>query len=158
MTDDGAVNFSNWIAWAKREDLAGVRSPGIYVLAIADTDIAGESFGWRQEIAYIGMSNSLAGLRGRLQQFDNTIAGKTGHGGAQRFMHDHPEYDRLASMLWVAVWPFACNVARLAADDLRVMGEVARAEYECLARFKQIYGRLPKYNDKKNSPKAKSDR
>ena len=41
-------------------------------------------FDWIKEIIYIGMTNSKGGLKNRLQQFDNTIAGKTGHGGAQR--------------------------------------------------------------------------
>lgn len=79
MTDN---DFSSWFPWTSRNKIRGVKNPGIYVLAISGKDISNQPFSWRDEIVYIGMTNSSAGLKGRLQQFDNTINGKTGHGGA----------------------------------------------------------------------------
>jgi hypothetical protein len=40
--------------------------------------------------------------------------------------------------------------------DLETMGDVTRAEYAAFANYAKRFGRWPKYNDKKNSPKAKS--
>jgi hypothetical protein len=51
-------------------------------LAYTTRNIAGKHFSWRKEIIYVGMTNAIAGLKGRLKQFDNTILGKIGHGGA----------------------------------------------------------------------------
>lgn len=99
------------------------------------------------------MTNALAGLKGRLKQFDNTIIGKRGHGGADRFRYDYPRYKDLVPQLYVAVMCFECNVASNAPADLVIMGDVAKAEYDCFAKYVEVYERLPKYNDKKNSPK-----
>jgi hypothetical protein len=33
--------------------------------------------------------------------------------------------------------------------NLRIMGEVVRHEYECIALFVENFGRLPEFNDKK---------
>lgn len=145
--------FTPWHSWSNRFDLPGLAWPGVYVIAISESDVSGEQFSWREDIAYIGMTNSTGGLRQRLGQFDQTIRGKEGHGGAVRFRYKHAGYDGLASSLYVAVLPFECNVRSSSADDLRVMGEVAAFEYECLARYVERYGRLPEFNDKKRSPK-----
>jgi hypothetical protein len=92
-------------------------------------------------------------LRGRLKQFDNTIIGKTGHGGAERFRYDFPSHEKLVPRLYVAVAPFKCKVTSNTPSDLLVMGDVAKAEYECWSQFVTIFKRLPKYNDKKQAPK-----
>jgi hypothetical protein len=100
------------------------------------------------------MTNSVAGLKGRLKQFDNTIFGKPGfHGGADRFLTDYPNYTSLTEILYVSVAPFECDVKSSTSIDLLTMGDVAKAEYECFAKYKKLFGRLPKYNDKKISPK-----
>ncbi|MDX9721490.1 MAG: hypothetical protein RBU37_12145 [Myxococcota bacterium] len=99
------------------------------------------------------MTNSTGGLRQRLGQFDQTIRGREGHGGAARFRYKHAGYDALALSLYVAAHPFECNVRSNSADDLRVMGEVAAFEYECLATYVERHRRLPEFNDKKRSPK-----
>jgi len=41
------------------------------------------------------MTNSISGLKGRLKQFDNTIIGKAGHGGADRVRFKHQNYEQL---------------------------------------------------------------
>lgn len=99
------------------------------------------------------MTNAKGGLKSRLAQFDNTIKGRRGHGGAQRFHFKHPDYATLAAKLYVAVRSFECDVASDEPSDLRIMGAVAQYEYECFALFAQRFGRLPEFNDMKLSPK-----
>jgi len=108
------------------------------------------------------MTNAEFGLRSRLKQFDNTIKGKSGHGGARRFLYAYRDAGKLASELYVSVMSFDdCTVTSNEPHDLRVMGEIAKAEYECFALYvclglrKDKAGKhlLPKFNDKKNAPK-----
>lgn len=148
-------DFSSWVAWHDRDTLDNIIYPGIYALAVTEKILSGHLFQWQCEISYFGMTNSLSGLRGRLKQFDNTINGKTGHGGAERFMHDYKVSGKLMPLLYVSVWPFKCNVRAGTPKDLMTMGCVAKAEYECFSRCLEIFKKLPKYNDKKSSPKHK---
>jgi hypothetical protein len=145
--------FSCWAHWNNRGKLEGLTFPGVYALAISKADLSGKRFSWIKEIVYVGMSNSLSGLKGRLKQFDNTILGKTGHGGADRFRYDYPNREELEPFLYVAIAHFECDVSSTVPADLLVMGNVAKAEYECWATFVEAHKRLPKYNDKKNAPK-----
>lgn len=155
MKFDKTPKFSNWVPWDQRGELACLQFPGIYALAVAGSmsvRLAGKPFEWREDIKYFGMTNSRAGLKGRLNQFNNVLTGKTGHGGAERFMNDWAAAD-LAPRLYVAVWAFVCEVASNAPKDLIIMGCVAKAEFECFARYAELYGTLPKYNNKADSPK-----
>ena len=147
--------FSEWIKWDNRKRLKGLTFPGVYVLAITDHNIEGKKFSWLEEIVYVGMTNSQKGLKGRLYQFDRTIKGYTGHGGAKRFRYDHSDYDKLKSNLFVSARYFQCNnkIYPPRAEDLLVMGDVAKFEYVCIAEYMKRFDRLPKYNDTKNSPK-----
>lgn len=145
--------FSRWARWDNRGDLDGLQFPGVYALVISKHDLSSRRFSWKKEIVYVGMSNAVSGLKGRLKQFDNTIIGKTGHGGAERFRRDYPNHKKLVPFLYVAVAPFKCRVTSNAPSDLLVMGDVAKAEYECWSKFVTVFKRLPKYNDKKNAPK-----
>ena len=99
------------------------------------------------------MTNSKAGIRGRLKQFDNTIIGKRGHGGADRFRYKYRDYEKLVASLYVSVSFHKCDVAAESPSDLKIMGKVAKFEYDCFAHFKEIYGLLPEFNEKKQSPK-----
>lgn len=148
-----SARFSPWKAWQARGSLTGLHFPGVYAIAISHHDLSNKPYAWLPEIVYFGMTNSVSGLRGRLKQFDNTINGKVGHGGAERFRYDFPPSNGLLDRLYVAVAPFECNVISNAPTDLITMGSVAKAEYECFAKFVELFRRLPKYNDKKNSPK-----
>jgi len=126
---------------------------GVYAIALSHNDISGELFSWRSEIFYIGMTNSKGGLKSRLQQFENTIIGKDGHGGAHRVRFKHPDYNTLVPKLYVSVCSYKCNVLSNAPEDFRIMGDVAKFEYECFAVFAEKFGKLPEFNDKKRSPK-----
>lgn len=145
--------FSPWVKWEKRNELPGIKFPGIYVCAVSKENIENDKFAWISEIAYIGMTNSKLGLKGRLKQFDNTIVGKTGHGGADRFRYKYQDYTKLINSLYVSVSCFECKVSSERPLDLRVMGDVAKFEYDCFACFKDKYGQLPEFNEKKLSPK-----
>ena len=139
--------------WPRRDEASGVEFPGVYALAYSAQNIAGKPFSWRKEIIYVGMTNAVSGLKGRLKQFDNTISGKTGHGGADRVCFKHRNYGRLVQNLYVAVVPFKCDATSNEPSDLRKMGEVAKLEYLCFAHFVEKFGELPEFNNKKDSPK-----
>jgi hypothetical protein len=149
------LRFSPWAPWKERTKLAGLHLPGVYALAISPVNIAGIPFSWREEIVYVGMSNSKGGLLSRLRQFDNTIRGKDEHGGAHRVRFKHPDYSRLAACIYVSVCAVPCDVVSFKPHDLRAMGRVVAFEYECWAIFAERFGRLPEFNDKKRSPKRR---
>ncbi|MGR3317909.1 MAG: hypothetical protein ACUZ8O_05460 [Candidatus Anammoxibacter sp.] len=145
--------FTNWVKWKARDTLSGIKYPGIYIAAISQNNIDRNQFNWVPEIIYIGMTNSISGLKGRLKQFDNTVNGKSGHGGADRVLYQHQNYNKLVSQLFVSVSSFECNVKSNKPCDLRIMGEVAKFEYDCFAFFVEKFGQLPEFNNKKQSPK-----
>lgn len=159
--------FSKWVKWDDRNNLPNIDMPGVYAIAVSDTDISGKEFSYIKNIAYFGMTNAKKGLKGRLKAFDNTIKNKTGHGGAARFrfeyinkkLLDDNTLERqtlendLLNKLYVAVSPFNCDVTTHEEKDLRIMGEVAKAEYDCFADYVKFFGQLPQFNDMKKSPK-----
>ncbi len=150
--------FTVWEKWHDRDELPGIKYPGIYAIAYSDNDLSKSDFSWRKEIIYVGMTNSLSGLKGRLKQFDNTIVGKTGHGGADRVRYKYPDYNALVPKLYVSVAAFECSPEKATSKDLLIMGDVEKFEYECFAHFQDIFGRLPEFNDKKHSPKHSKKR
>ena len=99
------------------------------------------------------MTNAIAGLKGRLKQFDSTIAGKDGHGGADRVRYKYRNYDDLCRKLFVSVVSFKCTAGSNQPEDLRAKRKVAKFEYDCLAHYAERFGSLPEFNDKAASPK-----
>lgn len=153
MRTTPTTSFSRWTRWADRQSLTGGELPGVYALAVTDSSLDGARYTLSPSIAYFGMTNALAGLRGRMNQFDRTIRGGRGHGGADRFRYQHSEYGTLREQLYVAIAPFRCDVARASARDLEIMGAVAQFEYTCLARYVRRFHRLPQFNDKRTAIK-----
>jgi hypothetical protein len=146
--------FCAWYCWNQRRDLPRSSYPGVYAIARTRQDIATHAFALREEIIYFGMTNASYGLKGRLQQFDNTISGaRLAHGGADRVRHAYPCYSRLAPRLFVSIAPFVCDPTSELPRDLRKMGDVARFEYLCIAAFVERYGKVPRFNDKASAPK-----
>jgi hypothetical protein len=145
--------FTAWRPWAKRSDHQGVAWPGVYVIALSSNALAGRRFSWRKEVIYVGMTNAVTGLKGRLDQFDRTMAGKLAHGGADRVRFKHRRYATFSRRAYVAVAPFKCDPASNRPKDLRTMGDVARFEYVCFAHFVERFGKLPEFNDKERAPK-----
>lgn len=147
------AKFSSWTAWSDRGGLAGLKWPGVYAIRVSGARLSGKAFSWHNEICYFGMTNAAGGLKGRLKQFDNTIVGKKGHGGADRVRLKFQEYEELVGKLYVAVRPFECDVKSCRPSELRIMGEIVKLEYSCLAQFAERFARLPEFNDKKRSLK-----
>ncbi len=145
--------FSKWISWAERDKLSGIKYPGVYALAVSENDLSNTKYKLIQEIKYFGMTNSGGGLKSRLKQFDNTIIGKSGHGGAERFLYEYKKHKDFAHKLFVSVCPVVCDVKSNNPKDLLLMGEIAWLEYYCFAQYAKKYKKLPKFNDKKLSPK-----
>ena len=96
------------------------------------------------------------GAEGKAEAIDNGIAWKPGHGCAERVRNKHREYGILCPRLYVAVASFKCDVTSGKPADLRRMGDGARCEYLCFAHFAEQFGRLPEFNNKKDSPKGKN--
>lgn len=146
--------FSPWYRWDTRREYPGIAYPGIYIVAISKRDIASSPFAFTNDVVYIGMTNAVSGLRGRLVQFDNTIARRhCQHGGADRVLYKHQDYAALVKALYVALLHFQCTPESATPTDLRAMGQVAKAEYECMACCIEQLGQLPEFNRKKDSPK-----
>src|SRR5262249_10053898 len=156
-TSNGVVlmRFSNWVKLDQRDELRNLNYPGVYAIAISPRNIAGAQFRWIKEISYFGFTNAVGGLRGRLNQFNNTLRDKSGpgHGGAQRFRRKYRDGNALAKKLYLAVCPFKCDVSSNRPKDLRVMGEVVRGEYLAFAKYVTLFGSLREFNDKEKSPK-----
>lgn len=142
-------NFSKWSKWDDRNNILGSFNPGIYIIAISDKDLSNTNFSWIGNIVYVGMTNSAQGLKGRLSQFDKTIAGLGGrpaHGGADRMRYKHRKYIVLKKNLYVSIYQLECNVKSKKPNDLRTMGEVAKLEYVCFAEYVEKYGEMPEFN------------
>jgi len=153
------LKFSKWAKWDKRTSQLNddLKHPGIYALRISEyPSLEGQEFEWHKDIVYIGMTNSVAGLKGRLTQFNNTLRDKSGggHGGADRFKNDEKDGDALANKLYVSVCKFPNPYPRDSVQNLRERGRVAMAEYVAFAEYvEQFEDGLPKYNNMKASPK-----
>lgn len=145
--------FSAWLPWSNREHLPNAACPGVYIIARSSHPLAGQSFTWSKDIIYVGMTNAASGLRGRLRKFDRTLSGQSEHGGADRVRFRFPDAEKFRAKAYVAVAHFECDPQSNRSEDLRLMGEVTRFEYECLACFVEQFGQLPEFNDKKRSPK-----
>jgi hypothetical protein len=144
--------FSKWHAWNGRDDHPDCGSPGVYVVAITRRRIGGRPFAWSTDVIYIGMTNSVGGLKARLRQFDQTMVGTLRHGGADRVRFKYRSYSGFVKKAYVAVAAFKCQPESASARDLRIMGDVARFEYRCLSHFVYRFGRLPAFNDR-SAPK-----
>lgn len=145
--------FSKWKPWNKREELEGLQYPGVYALAISAEKLLDTPASLKENIVYFGMTN--CSLQARLRQFDNTIRGDIGHGGAERFLRKYRSYKTLVKKLYVSVNFMECNPKAVHYEDLCKMGEVVKFEFICQAEYLRKHQRLPEFNDKKISPKLR---
>jgi len=152
------MRFSKWVKFDQRDKLRNTHYPGVYAIAISNKNLAGTRFKWTKAIRYFGFTNAVGGLRGRLNQFNNTLRDKSGpgHGGAQRFRQKYRNGNALAKKLYIAVCPFACDVSANKPKDLTAMGDAVRSEYLAFAKYAAFFGGLPEFNDKEKSPKQRS--
>lgn len=126
--------------------------PGVYVIAWANENILGEKVNW-DDIYYIGMSNAKAGVKGRLKQFWNGITKGTGHSGGNRWFNINGKYNNTNSnkkFYFAYILIEDCNVDKTERKppDLRKMGEVAKLEYDLMAKYKEKTEKEPEGNKK----------
>ena len=127
--------FSHWMRWEERNTIDGIKNPGVYALAITTKNLSNRPFDYIKEIVYFGMTNSIRGLKARLNQFNYTIAQKKRnvHGGAERILYKYDDYLTLTKKLYVSICPIECDVTSNSPEDLLKIGEVAWLEYYCIA-------------------------
>ncbi len=148
-------NFSEWKPWKKRFSFGEkLKFPGVYSLAISSQNLTNKPFSLLRKIQYFGMTNSHGGLHARLRQFNNTIEGRRGHGGAARFLYKYKNKNSWIDDLYVSINYLKCDVKSNKPKDLCKMGEVAKFEYFCFAEYVKNFHKLPEFNDKKRSPKS----
>lgn len=148
--------FTKWEKWEKkweyRDDSPEIKCPGVYCIAISETDLSGQGFNLREEIVYFGMTNHQS-LKDRLNQFDLTISQKRmAHGGADRCLYANRDYQKLSSNLYYSVYPFESEVDIYNPKYIRTMGDIAKCESYCIADYTEKFNERPKFNDPK-SPK-----
>lgn len=153
MNVDALIN-SNWIKLDDYKTLKDCEYPGVYVLAYSDEDLSNNKIEI-EKIFYVGMSNSLGGVKQRLGQFINGIEKDRSHSAGRRFFK---EYMNNASFsknkserdFYVASLSLPCEVSKgkRTHDDLRKMGEVAMFEFEVVAHIKERLGKEPELNKK----------
>ncbi len=146
-------NFSKWVKWCDRNTLSNIKYPGVYCIAVSNYDLSGKDFNLVSDIKYFGMTNAINGLKGRLNQFNNTIIGKTGHGGAERFLFKYRDHDDWKDNIYVSIRPFICDVKTNKIEDLSIMGDVVKFEYTCWVEYIKKFDQLPEFNDKKSKKK-----
>jgi hypothetical protein len=135
--------------------------PGVYLLAYSKEDLEDQILSPTQ-IYYVGMSNSIGGVKSRLKQFqvslkDNVaIRGKTLHSAGNRFKYSDPfrsyKHADISNpfKFYVTIKTFPCTVKKdlRTSKDLQIMGEICRLEYFIIAFVKEQTGFEPQLNTK----------
>ena len=134
------LSYSPWVPWEERNRIDSSKYPGIYLIAISTKDLSGLSPSYK-DVVYIGITNSKQGLKGRWQQFFNSIRGKSGHSGGNTVYRHLGHYDNWPKKLFVSSMPIECNTETPDQTDLIKMGWVAFLEYEA---FSEFYSEMPK--------------
>jgi hypothetical protein len=144
---------TKWYKWGKRNEIVNKNQPAIYYIAYSETDISNRDFSLLKEIVYIGMTVSIGGLKSRLDQFEATMKGKTGHGGAARVLFKHKSYDTFFRKAYVSAKIFPISETRDTPSDWRIKSECVGLEYKSFADYLEQYKMLPEFNDLKKSRK-----
>ena len=138
--------FSPWYSWGERNSFPLRLYPGVYLISITERkDLEHQYHSW-QDVSYIGMTNSRAGLASRWRQFDRSINGDRGHSGGNTVFEELGPHSNWSENLYVAAMAVECNPRRPEADDYRRMGWVTFFEYEAFALFHEKVGGHPRYN------------
>lgn len=150
--------FSVWKKWSARSEFeSDLEWPGVYALAVSTKDLSNKPFSLIEEVRYFGMTRAKAGLKSRLGQFNNTIIGKIGHGGAERFLGAYEKDMKLLKKnLYVSINFMKCDVKSNNPEDLKKIGKILEFEYICFAKYVEKHDELPRFNNFKKSPKRKN--
>jgi hypothetical protein len=146
------LRFESWQRWTDRAGRPSCAFPGVYAISISEKNLADTEFSVLESIIYFGMTN--VELRWRLENFHKTATlTRCEHGGAERFVYKHQDFNKVSNQLFVAQWPFEAPPKPSRAETLRLKGRVLQAEYECFAAYVEAFGdRLPEFN-RPDSPK-----
>lgn len=145
---------TKWYKWVYRNEIANKRQPAVYFIAFSDKDISSEDFAIIEDIVYIGMTISVSGLKGRLDQFEHAMRGKNGiHGGAERVRFKHTNPDDFFNKAYISAKIFEISPSKNKPDDWRIKGDCVEHEYKSFAEYLEKYQRLPEFNDQKRSKK-----
>lgn len=128
------LKFNNWKVWDDRESIKNCDFPGVYLIAISDENLRGKRIRWKH-VSYIGMTNSVSGLKGRWNQFQNSIRGKRGHSGGNKIFSKLRHYEQWHNKLYVSAMPIICNVKTPSPNDQLKMGWVTFLEYEAFSKY-----------------------
>lgn len=137
--------------WTPLFPLEDARLPpysGVYLLAYQSGNLKGKRV-TSQTVFYVGMTNKIDGIQGRLKQFKSAVAGKGGHSGGNRFYRDiagrNPDHS-----FYVAWIDFKCERRKglRTPCDLQVMGTVAGLELYVMAYILDREKKEPELNKK----------
>ncbi len=145
---------TKWYRWSDRNKITNKNQPAVYFIAYSEKDISDKDFSFIKEIVYIGMTISLNGLKGRLDQFEAAMKGKDGvHGGAERVRFKYKDSGKFFEKTYISAKIFALSDTRETADDWRTKGDCVRHEYKSFADYIDKFKCLPEFNDQKKSKK-----
>jgi hypothetical protein len=148
------VANTKWHRWSDRNKIVNKNQPAIYFIAHSEKDISGNDFSLIKEIIYIGMSISIRGLKGRLDQFEAAMKGKNGvHGGAERVRVKYEDPEEFFKKAYISAKIFKLSNTRDTANDWRIKGDCVGQEYKSFADYMDRFGCLPEFNDQKRSKK-----
>lgn len=147
---------SKWKSWNNIK--TETKNPGVYVICVSNTNMVDKDIATiNPDIKYIGMTVSKNGLRQRLNQFNNVVKGKGGHGGADRFMYDFDS--NVVKNMYYKTFEFDLSeIKSESVDYYLLLGEVVKFEYVLFSKSIEIAKELPIYNrptSPKQSKKAK---
>jgi len=165
-------NFTKWVKFDDRELLSndGFNLQGIYAIAFdPGGKLLGKDFKYDKKIVYFGRTCQETGFKNRLKFFSNVIyKGKGAHGGAKRFkpFYEKEKIKDWQKNLYISIWSFKGyekNIYKQGSFDkentqkviknLTIMGDICKAEYHCFSKFVSEHGRMPQFNNQKDSPK-----
>lgn len=136
----------------KKEE--NVFCPGVYLIAYSDVNLEGGGIN-SKDVFYVGMANSKRGVFQRLRQFYQGITINRSHSGGKRFFREYAggvSYGVLNNRkkFYFSFLSIPCEVLKSErlGDDLRIMGEVAKLEYDVLAYIKDKTDKEPELNKK----------
>lgn len=143
-----------WIKLDNYKELPDSQDPGVYILAYTNKKLENADIKI-EDIFYVGMSNSLGGVKQRLGQFINGIEKNIGHSAGMRFFKEYMKNSSFSKSkqkmnFFVASLSIPCEVSKdkRTSSDLLAMGEVAKFEYSVLAHIKEKLGKEPMLNKK----------
>jgi hypothetical protein len=145
---------TKWYKWVNRNGIKFRNQPAVYYIAYTNVDISGQDFTYLKDIIYIGVTTSQEGLKGRLDNFENSMKGINGvHGGAERVRFKHKDFATFFANAYVSAKIFELSSNRNSPNDWRIKGDCLGDEYKSIATYLEMYEELPEFNDHKKSKK-----